>query len=354
MDLRPRDLFDANFRRMVGQSLGVKPVVLVGPVGAGADDVAWSEIDGNRNSVLLQPRFDTSSNEMLVSLVAQIVQRIEPGAGGAGGMDGPPTLRMSMGLARRYGPDASTALEVAQGSVPAGWTLDRAMGLNAALESLPPLRIAITNLHRVPRPLVWELRDLVNDGRVFLIATTHRDHLAAEFGEDSPLFGNANIIDLPELDARTWAKRLSPQLAPSELDFLLQATRSRAASTIEILSVLRPGHSIQSAWFNVLKSRRPEAENVLNLAGGIHSYAPRLLLAIARREAPYGAIAQAPSQRVARALAKLRDMDLIEQPAQRQWQIADPILQGALASRFRILTASGTPDPFRFSPDQLD
>jgi hypothetical protein len=42
------------------------------------------------------------------------------------------------------------------------------------------------------------------------------------------------------------------------------------------------------------------------------------------------AIRGASSQRVARTLARLRDLDLIEQPRPRHWQIADPLLSAAL------------------------
>ncbi|HEY5709384.1 MAG TPA: hypothetical protein VIS51_08305 [Solirubrobacterales bacterium] len=337
--LRPRDLFDASFHRWITQSVKISPLFLLGPLGSGAEDLAWAQIEQKKGSVLLRPTVGASTEEIVADLVAHIVHAIEPRGVDALDWSSPAARGANVELARRYGPAASKALEIAAGSDIGDWTLSEAMGLSAKRESLPPVAISIVNVHRVPTQLLWELRDLVNAGRATLVATTHKEHVKRVFGAESAFYGNATIIEVPEVDPRMCEDRLREPISPSDLQYLLLASRGRAGVIIEVLSYWEPGHTIQSAWANAVSTRRHEAENVLNLAAGVHAYAPRLLIALARHQAPYGAIHDAPSQRVARALAKLRDTDLIEQPAQRTWWIADPLLQDALASHAKGASA---------------
>ncbi len=337
-DLRPCDLFGSGFRRRLRTRLEGGPVLLIAPVGAGADDLALAEAERAKNAVLLQPTVGSVPADVIASAVAQIVHRIEPaGVDGFGG-DAPRAWRARLGLARRYGSDAAKALDVARGAPPDGWTLADALGARAVSESVAPVLMSITNAHRLPEPLLWELRDLANAGHARVLATTHREHMAALLGHKGPLYGNVTDIELPRLRAADWARKLAEPIPPAELQSLLAHTRARAASTLEVLAFSEPGRSVLSAWPRAVNARRSEAENVLNLAAGLHVYGPRLLIAIASGAAPYGAIAGASSQRVARALAKLRDMDLIEQEVPRTWQIADPVLRGALLVHTRVWT----------------
>jgi hypothetical protein len=160
--LRPRDLFATGFRRRIRSSLRSRPVLLVGPVGSGAEDLARGELERAKNPVLLQPTVGTTPAEVIASVVAQIVHRIEPVGIGEFDGDSPHARRARLNLARRYGPDAARALDVAHGTPPEGWALVDAVGIRAGEESVPPVLMSITNAHRLPEPLLWELRDLAN------------------------------------------------------------------------------------------------------------------------------------------------------------------------------------------------
>jgi len=63
----------------------------------------------------------------------------------------------------------------------------------------------------------------------------------------------------------------------------------------------------------------------------VHELAPRLLLTLAGGQAPYAAMPDERSDRIALALRRLQRHDLIEQPAKREWQISDPLMSTALA-----------------------
>lgn len=331
IDLRPRDLFDAGFRRWIEQALGRRPLLLVGSVGAGAGDLAWSAVEQAKIPILLRPTVGASRGELIASVVSQLLHRTDPSGAAAFEGDSAGARRARLELARRFGPDVFLALDAAKGEVPETWTLTDATGAHTNIsESTPALHVVVTNAHRAPEAAMWELRDLANVGRIVLVATTHQEHLGAHFGADSPLFGNYTVAEVPTVDAQMWTRRIPEEVLPSDAEFLQGRTRGRASSTVDVLSFLKPGYTVRYAWSRAVEARKHEAENILNLATGVHSYAPRLLMAIARRQAPYGAIRGAPSQRVARALAKLRETDLIERPAPRTWQIADPVLQGAL------------------------
>jgi hypothetical protein len=78
--------------------------------------------------------------------------------------------------------------------------------------------VSIINAHRLPEPLLWELRDLANTGHAVVLATTHREHVARLSGPAAPLYGNASVIELPRLEIRDWARALAEPVHPSDLE----------------------------------------------------------------------------------------------------------------------------------------
>jgi hypothetical protein len=108
-------------------------------------------------------------------------------------------------------------------------------------------------------------------------------------------------------------------------------TRYRTALALEVLErhEQRPSPDIGTAWFRAVDARDAEARAALAISRSIHELAPRLLVALARDEAPYARTSER-SDRIALALRRLRDNDLIEQPEPRRWQIADPLLRAAI------------------------
>jgi len=326
--LQPRELVDPAVREWIHASLDQRPVLLIAPVGAGAEDLARAELERAEQPVWLEPTVGADSQQLIAATVTQIIARL--GFAGSGAMDGA-SPRARTRLVERYGASAADALAIAQGNPTRGWTLADAIGRPEDDPEAVPT-IAVASAHRLPEPMLWELRDLANRGRVTTILTSHREHLERLTGMRAPLYGDATTIELFPPDARAWADHL-PGTPLAELDWLLTRTRARAATTLEVLAYTSGESSLADAWQRAVSARAPEAEIVLNLASGLHPYAPALLGAIARGRPPYAAIPGAASQRIARALAKLRDMDLVEQPQPRTWQIADPLLEHALKAR---------------------
>jgi len=175
---------------------------------------------------------------------------------------------------------------------------------------------------------MWELRDLANVGVRLLLLTTPEHHERMQ-GTDAPFYGMSTYVEMAPLALPTWTQKLTTD--PERLAELLRQTRYRTALTLEILErhQQHPSPDIGTAWFRAVDARDAEARAVLSISRSIHQLAPRLLVGLARDEPPYARSAER-SDRIALALRRLRELDLVEQPEPRRWQIADPLLRAAI------------------------
>jgi hypothetical protein len=256
--------------------------------------------------------------------------------------DTPQAQQARLHLANHFGPDLADVAAMIRGEPVEGWYLERALATGA----LPPgSRVVVLEAHRLgPEPAVWELRQIANEASFQMMLTTRPAHASQLAGPRGAVFGNVFTAELSSPSVAQWQKVLAThrqQLLLSDLEWLLQRTRGRPRTTIDVFETCTKSMSIRTAWHRTVHINLVRARDVLRLATAIHPYAPRLLQAIADERPPYGAIENAPSQRVAHTLTRMRELDLIEQPAPRRWEISDPLLSAAVAKLSLIAATAG-------------
>lgn len=346
--LTPQDVYGPELMDVIDRRLGERPVLLVGPIGSGSRAVALALARGGAFRVILDPGLVGDDYPGLVSAaVRQIARQVIFQASTLSGLpplplaqledDTPAADNVRLRLANHFGPDVPDVIAMIRGERVDGWYLERAL----ATGSLPRgSRVIVLEAHRLrPEPAIWELRQIANEAPFQILLTTRPAHVADLTGPRSAVFGNASMVELRRPPTPRWAEVLAKHrkpLLPGDLEWLLQRTRGRPRTTIEVLAHPQEAISIQAAWSSVVSANGVRAENIIRLAEALHPYAPGLLEAVALGKPPYGAIEGAPSQRIARTLARLRDLDLIEQPEPRHWEVADPLLGAALIRRRRM------------------
>jgi hypothetical protein len=194
--------------------------------------------------------------------------------------------------------------------------------------------------HHLDTDARWDLRELQRP----LLLVTRPDHHSTLAGADAPFYGDAQTLTLPTSTPAEWMRALTTidlHTHPTDLEWLLDRSRGRVATTISTLELVASERSPRTAWHQAVHRSLPRAHDILALAREIHPYEPTLLLAIAEARQPYKALPDAPSARIALALRKMRSLDILEQPAPRAWQIADPLIEHAFRS---MINSSHTED----------
>lgn len=229
-------------------------------------------------------------------------------------------------LARTYGPSASHVMEQV-GPGRADWIRLSLSEILAGVESHVPL--IVFDAHRLDVDARWDVRELERP----VLLVTRPEHVDSLIGQDAPFYGQAQTITLRAPDAREWMRALGMaghEIQITDLEWLLDRSRGRVATTIAALRLKTAQQSHRSAWRRAVQNTIPQTHQLLALARSIHADAPSLLFALAEGRAPYKEIPGAPSQRIARAMAKLRDLDVIERPERNVSQIADPLVEHAM------------------------
>ena len=201
--------------------------------------------------------------------------------------------------------------------------------------------LVVFDAHRLDTDARWDLRELQRP----LLLVTRPDHHSTLTGADAPFYGDAQTLTLPTPTPAEWMRALVTiglRIHPTDLEWLLDRSRGRVATTIDALELAAPERSPRNAWHQAVRRSLPRAHDILALAREIHPYEPTLLLAIAEARQPYKALPEARPARVALALRKMRSLDILEQPAPRAWQIADPLIEHALRSMINSSRASRT------------
>ena len=199
--------------------------------------------------------------------------------------------------------------------------------------------LVVFDAHRLDTDARWDLRELQRP----LLLVTRPDHDSTLTGADAPFYGDAQTLTLPTPTPAEWMRALVTiglRIHPTDLEWLLDRSRGRVATTISALELAAPERSPRNAWHQAVRRSLPRAHDILALAREIHPYEPTLLLAIAAARQPYKALPEARPARVALALRKMRSLDILEQPAPRAWQIADPLIEHALRSMINSSHAS--------------
>ena len=314
---------------MLRERTRVEPVILSAKAGMGDLDLAL-HVDED-NHYLLDPVAAGGDARVLVhKLTRQVVESLQSLPVEALRDPGREGDAARLNVARYYESDTQEALHAALEVPESHWTLTRALGPT----DREPL-VVVCDAHRLPTHLLWELRELAGR-RVRLLMLTHDGAPRTLNDTEAPFYGNSVWIEMPTFSIVVWKGRLEKdqvQIQYESLRDLLGQVRYRTAAALEVLQRSADGGSqmsLASAWFQAVDARTEEARLLAGIAENIHELGPRLLLALAIRQAPY-AMPDERSDRIALALRRLQKYDLVEQPAKREWQISDPFMSAALA-----------------------
>jgi hypothetical protein len=314
---------------LLAERLEFEPVIVGARVGMGGAVLARGLLRG-MSGFMLDPVASGSDDQLLTEeLTRDVIASIQSLPVEALALSDRTSELARLEIAKYYGSDLTLALSAAAGEgseeTIEDWTITRALGPDPKGKLL-----VIQDAHRIGKRMLWELRDLANAGLRVLLLTSpeHRERLHAP---DAAFYGMSSYVEMPTLSLVHWSTHFGSWIGPELLAELLRQTRYRTAITLEILErhEQRPSPDIGTAWFRAVDARDAEARAVLAVSSNIHELAPRLLVSLARDEPPYARSSER-SDRIALALRRLRENDLIEQPEPRRWQIADPLVKAAI------------------------
>jgi hypothetical protein len=248
-----------------------------------------------------------------------------------------------LALGHAFGPRAEEVLTLAGGS------LQSSVTLNDLLSAVPEsAALVVQDAHLLSEPwagrALWSLRARAADVAPPWILLLTRPWQAGLTDREAAFFGFARRLEMPAPTEADWARALDEVRRPVHPHDLRWLTDQTAGSPDVTLEALRhDAKNVRRGWSACVDARRVVLDVVLDAARAAHPLGPRLLVAIARGEAPYPAVPGAQPARIAHALRRLRDRDLIYQPEARTWRLADPALAAALRERASGLRAPPGP-----------
>jgi hypothetical protein len=308
------------------RALGRGTALLVARVGDGERELVeqydrpFLAIDGT-----LLPDRTSVRRQLLRSAVTHLLEREPATALIDLGPDGDVARQA---LAEAYGPSVGQVMTQLQPDPKIALRLSPTDAL-AGIEAHVP--VVVFDAHRLDYEARWDVRELERP----VLLVTRPEHLAALTGQDAPFYGHTQTITLRAPQVGEWMRALDRagyKIQPTDLEWLLDRTRGRVGTTMTALRLKTSQQSHRAAWRRAVQNTVPQAHELLALVRAIHADAPTLLLALAEGRQPYTAIPEAPSQRIARAMTKLRELDVVERPERNVSQIADPLIEHALRS----------------------
>lgn len=322
----PVDLYPAEVIDQLADAIQLGPVVVVGEPGTAREAVARAALRrlDTREPLILDPAIAGTLTALEADtaqqLIAILVDDPEPALTGLA----PSQLRS---LQRYAGPEAPRLLTTARGE--GGASLDILLGLVGDGIALL-VRDAAQLRRRWARDALWTIRGRAADDDAPRMVLLGRPHDTLSDTSDAFL-GAATTVTLRAPSPAVLLDRLTSQgVAAAAGAHWIAASRCLPAVVAAALAAGEgDGEAGWAALVAATTSRRAVFEK---LALEAHQLGPRLLDAIARRQPPYASAPGAAPALIAKALAALRDVDLITQPSARQWRIADPALETVLTS----------------------
>lgn len=244
-----------------------------------------------------------------------------------------------LALGRAFGPRAEEALSLAAGSVESSLSFD---DLLAAVPESALLVVHDAHLlaERWAGRALWSLRARAAEAAPPWMLLLTRPLQTGLTDPVAAFFGFARRLELPAPTEAAWARALNDAnrpVQPQDLRWLTEQTAGNPDVTLEALR--SDAKDMRRGWRACVDARHVVLDIVLDAARAAHPLGPRLLVAVARGEAPYPAVPDAKPARVAHALRRLRDHDLIYQPAARTWRLVDPALAAAIRQRATAIRA---------------
>jgi len=238
-----------------------------------------------------------------------------------------------LALGRAFGPRAEEALSLAAGS------LQSSLSLDDLLSTVPEAALLVVHdahllAERWAGRALWSLRARAAEAAPPWILLLTRPWQTGLTDREAAFFGFARRLELPAPTEAAWARALDKAdrpIQPTDLRWLTDQSSGNPDVTLEALRA--DAKNVRRGWRACVDARLVVLDVVLNAARAAHPLGPRLLVAVASGEPPYPAIPDAKPARVAHALRRLRDHDLVYQPEPRTWHLADPALAAALRQR---------------------
>jgi hypothetical protein len=325
----------------------LRTAVVEGPVvldtrSRGLTEAAVRDLALDRPLIAIDPRGAGTSGGLRIdlarALLALLLERDETGDERVP-LDTPGRLA----LGHAFGPRAGEALSLAAGSLQASLSLDDL--LSAVPESA---LLVVQDAHLLNEPwagrALWSLRTRAADAAPPWMLLLKRPWQTGLTDSEAAFFGFARRLELPAPTQADWARALDEAdrpVPPHDLRWLTDQTGGNPDVTLEALR--NDAKSVRRGWRACVDARRVVLDVVLDAARAAHQLGPRLLVAVARGDAPYPAVPDAKPARVARALRRLRDHDFVYQPEPRTWRLSDPALAAALRERATGLRAPPGP-----------
>lgn len=321
-DLYPREVIDD-----LAAAIELGPVILVGVPGSARAAVAHAAVrhlDRGEPLIIDPARAGTLAAltaDVARELVSIVLDNPDPPLGGG-------LSPAQLGALQRFARlNAHDLLAAAQGDQGVGF--DTLLGL---VDSQTPIvvRDAVQLTHRWARAALWTLRGRATDDdapRMVLLARPH--HRMADTGD--AFLGAAKTFRLRPPSAPILAARLAEQGSLDDLSANWITASRGLPGVVATAHKLGAGHG-EAGWAAMIAATAEHREVFQRLALEAHQLGPRLIEAVAQRQPPYGSVPGAAPALISKALAALRDVDLIIQPAARQWQIADPALEVVLSA----------------------
>jgi hypothetical protein len=314
LDTRSRGLAEAAVRDLAP----ARPLIAIDPRGAGT--IGGLRIDLARALLALLLERDEINDERVL-------------------LDAPGRLA----LGRAFGPRAEEALSLAAGSLQASLLLDDLLA--AVPESA---MLVVRDAHLLGEPwagrALCSLRARAAEAAPPWMLLLTRPWQTGLTDSEAAFFGFARRLELPAPTEADWARALDETgrpVQPHDLRWLTDQTAGHPEVTLEALR--NDARNVRRGWRACVDARRVVLDVALDAARAAHPLGPRLLVAVARGEPPYPAVPDAKPARVAHALRRLRDHDLVYQPEARTWRLADPALAAALSQRVKGIRAWARP-----------
>ncbi len=305
-------VFPPDVRRDVADSIEEGPLILAARPGAGAAKLATALAS---DTVVLRPReagtplgFRMLFARALVEWAATQTSRAQ-----AGTSRQPPVMAV---LAQEFGRLARDVAAFANGDV------EHDIAFAELARRLPErIVVVVDEAHLLDavagREVLWGLRD-----HRHVVLVTRPWFVDGLRHPDAAFFGHGRTLDLFSVEPRP------PLENPGDVAFVAERAMGSAELVAEILN--RGDGDVRRGWSDAVEARRTVTASFLSAGFAIHQFGPGLLNAIAADDAPYAAIPDGSTARIANALRALRDHDFIYPPRPRRWRLADPAMAAAL------------------------
>lgn len=305
-----------------------RPLVLSAPFGIPLGDLALALLDDPDRVLVLDPLGAGSLAALAVDTAGALVRTLADVRIDDAGA--PPDLgaETRRRLAETLGSHAIRALEVASGRT-ASATFDELLQMTPS-----DCPIVVQDAERLcarwAGRSLWALRAKAQDRDAPpIVLLTSPANAPALLKPESAFFGFAAHHSLVPPDAEWYLELLDEHPADAVRSLV---RRTRGLPTLIAQALTEGDGDLERGWTAVVASARTRLPLALDQAAAIHPLGPRLLRAVARGRPPYGAVPDATSKAIAGALSSLRQHGLLQQPASRRWQLADPALEQVLAT----------------------